>query len=255
MPGRVEGKVVLVTGAASGLGAASARMLVREGARVALSDINEEAGQALAKELGMAARFWHLDVTNEDEWTSVVDSVLATFGRLDALVNNAGIGIAKDVETISLKEWRLVNAINLDGVFLGCKHGIRAMRQCGAKGSIINMSSVAGLVGAAALPGYCASKGGVRLLTKSVALHCAKQGYGIRCNSVHPVFIDTPMVDSLAKLTGDAAVGKERMAKSIPIGRLGEPDEIAYAVVYLASDESRLMTGSEFVLDGGITAQ
>jgi len=255
MPGRVQGKVVLVTGAASGLGAASARMLVREGARVALTDINDEAGQELAKELGMAARFWHLDVTNEDEWASVVDSVMATFERLDGVVNNAGIGIAKDVESISLKEWRLVNAVNLDGVFLGCKHGIRAMRQCGAKGSIVNMSSVAGLVGAAALPAYCASKGGVRLLTKSVALHCAKQGYGIRCNSVHPVFIDTPMVDSLAKLTGDAAAGKERMAKGIPIGRLGEPDEIAYAVVYLVSDESRLMTGSEFVLDGGTTAQ
>jgi len=255
MPGRVQGKVVLVTGAASGLGAASARMLVREGARVALTDINDEAGQELAKELGMAARYWHLDVTNEDEWASVVDSVMVTFERLDGVVNNAGIGIAKDVESISLKEWRLVNAVNLDGVFLGCKHGIRAMRQCGAKGSIVNMSSVAGLVGAAALPAYCASKGGVRLLTKSVALHCAKQGYGIRCNSVHPVFIDTPMVDSLAKLTGDAAAGKERMAKGIPIGRLGEPDEIAYAVVYLVSDESRLMTGSEFVLDGGTTAQ
>ncbi|HLK99912.1 MAG TPA: glucose 1-dehydrogenase [Myxococcaceae bacterium] len=251
----MQGKVVLVTGAASGLGAASARMLVREGARVALTDINDEAGQELAKELGMAARYWHLDVTNEDEWASVVDSVMVTFERLDGVVNNAGIGIAKDVESISLKEWRLVNAVNLDGVFLGCKHGIRAMRQCGAKGSIVNMSSVAGLVGAAALPAYCASKGGVRLLTKSVALHCAKQGYGIRCNSVHPVFIDTPMVDSLAKLTGDAAAGKERMAKGIPIGRLGEPDEIAYAVVYLVSDESRLMTGSEFVLDGGTTAQ
>lgn len=255
MPGRVEGKVVLVTGAASGLGAASARMLVREGARVALTDINEEAGQALAKELGMSTRFWRLDVTQEEQWASVVDSVLATFERLDVVLNNAGIGIAKDVEALSLDEWRLVNAVNLDGVFLGCKHGIRAMRKCGAQGSIINMSSVAGLIGAAALPAYCASKGGVRLLTKSVALHCAKQGYGIRCNSVHPVFIDTPMVDSLAKLTGDVTAGKERMAKGIPIGRLGEPDEIAYAVVYLASDESRLMTGSEFVLDGGTTAQ
>jgi 3(or 17)beta-hydroxysteroid dehydrogenase len=181
--------------------------------------------------------------------------VLVTFGRLDVLVNNAGIGIAKDVETVTLQEWRLVNAVNLDGVFLGCKHGIRAMRQCGAKGSIINMSSVAGLIGAAALPAYCASKGGVRLLTKSVALHCAKQGYGIRCNSVHPVFVDTPMVDALARLSGDAAAGKERMAKGIPIGRLGEPDEIAYAVVYLASDESRLMTGAEVILDGGTTAQ
>src|SRR5687768_12592343 len=125
MPGRVEGKVVLVTGAASGLGAASARMLVREGARVALTDINEEAGQALAKELGMATRFWRLDVTKEEQWASVVDSVLATFERLDVVLNNAGIGIAKDVETISLDEWRLVNAVNLDGVFLGCKHGIR----------------------------------------------------------------------------------------------------------------------------------
>jgi 3(or 17)beta-hydroxysteroid dehydrogenase len=255
MPGRVEGKVALVTGAASGLGAASARMLVREGARVALTDVNEEGGQALAKELGMAARFWRLDVTQEEDWTSVVDAVLVTFGRLDVLVNNAGIGIAKDVETVTLQEWRLVNAVNLDGVFLGCKHGIRAMRQCGAKGSIINMSSVAGLIGAAALPAYCASKGGVRLLTKSVALHCAKQGYGIRCNSVHPVFVDTPMVDALARLSGDAAAGKERMAKGIPIGRLGEPDEIAYAVVYLASDESRLMTGAEVILDGGTTAQ
>jgi 3(or 17)beta-hydroxysteroid dehydrogenase len=255
MPGRVEGKVALITGAASGLGAATARMLVREGAQVALTDLNEEAGQALAKELGMAARFWRLDVTQEEDWSSVVDAVLVTFGRLDVVVNNAGIGIAKDVEALSLKEWRLVNAVNLDGVFLGCKHGIRGMRQCGAKGSIINMSSVAGLVGAAALPAYCASKGGVRLLTKSVALHCAKQGYGIRCNSVHPVFVDTPMVDSLAGLTGDVAKGKERMAKGIPIGRLGEPDEVAYAVLYLASDESRLMTGSEFVLDGGTTAQ
>jgi 3(or 17)beta-hydroxysteroid dehydrogenase len=255
MPGRVEGKVALVTGAASGLGAAMSRMLVREGARVALTDLNEAAGQELAKELGAAARFWRLDVTQEEDWASVVDAVLAAFGRLDVLVNNAGIGIAKDVESISLKEWRLVNAVNLDGVFLGCKHGIRAMRQCGAKGSIINMSSVAGLVGAPALPAYCASKGGVRMLTKSVALHCAKEGYGIRCNSVHPVFVQTPMVDQLASLSGDMAKGKERLVRGIPIGRLGEPDEVAYAIIYLASDESLLMTGAELILDGGATAQ
>jgi 3(or 17)beta-hydroxysteroid dehydrogenase len=255
MPGRVEGKVALVTGGASGLGAAMARMLVREGARVAITDLNEASGQALAKELGEAARFWRLDVTQEEDWSSVVDAVLATFGRLDVVVNNAGIGVVKDVETLSLQEWRLVHAVNLDGVFLGCKHGIRGMRQCGAKGSIINVSSVAGLVGVAAFPAYSSSKGGVRLLSKSVALHCAQKGYGIRCNSIHPTFIETDMVDALARSSGDAAKARANMARTIPLGRLGEPDDFAYAVLYLASDESKLMTGSEFVLDGGATAQ
>lgn len=254
MPGRVEGKVALVTGGASGLGAASVRMLVREGAKVAITDLNEAAGQALAKELGEATRFWRLDVTREEDWSSVVDAVLATFGRLDVLVNNAGMGIVKDVETLTLQEWRLVHAVNLDGTFLGCKHGIRAMRQSNAKGSIINMSSVAGLVGVASFPAYSSAKGGVRLLTKSVALHCAQKGYGIRCNSIHPVYVDTPMVDALASASRDATTAKERMAKSIPIGRLGQPDEVAHAVVFLASDESSLMTGSEVVLDGGSTA-
>ncbi|HEX8439094.1 SDR family oxidoreductase, partial [Archangium sp.] len=208
----------------------------------------------VAGALGEAARAWKLDVTQEADWARVVDETLATFGRLDVVVNNAGIGIAKDVETISLEEWRLVQAVNLDGVFLGCKHAIRGMRQCGAKGSIINISSVAGLVGAADLPAYCASKGGVRLLTKSVALHCARKGYGIRCNSIHPTFIETPMVDGLASLGGDMAAGKARLARVIPLGHLGEPDDIAYAVTYLASEESKLMTGSELVVDGGSTA-
>jgi 3(or 17)beta-hydroxysteroid dehydrogenase len=230
-------------------------MLVREGAKVAITDLNEAGGQALAKELGEATRFWRLDVTREEDWTRVVDAVLATFGRLDVVVNNAGMGIVKDVETLSFDEWRLVHAVNLDGVFLGCKHGIRAMRQCGAKGSIINMSSVAGLVGVAAFPAYSSAKGGVRLLSKSVALHCAQKGYGIRCNSIHPVYVDTPMVDALASASGDAAKAKEWMARSIPLGRLGQPDEVANAVVFLASDESSLMTGSELVLDGGTTAQ
>ncbi|WP_317987818.1 glucose 1-dehydrogenase [Hyalangium gracile] len=250
----MEGKVVMVTGGASGLGAASVRMLVREGARVAITDLNEQAGQALAKELGMATRFWRLDVTREEDWTPAVDAVLATFGRLDVMVNNAGVGIVKDVETISLQEWRWVHSVNQDGVFLGCKQAIRAMRQCGAKGSIINMSSVAALVGSAAFPAYCSSKASVRLLTKSVALHCAQKGYDIRCNSVHPVYVETPMLDKLASVMGDAAAAKERLGKSIPLGRLGQPDEVAHAVVYLASDESSLMTGSELVLDGGMTA-
>jgi 3(or 17)beta-hydroxysteroid dehydrogenase len=254
MAGRVEGKVALVTGAASGLGKAMVRMLAREGARVAVTDRNEPGAKEVAGGIGEAARAWRLDVTQEADWQRVVDEVLATFGRLDVVVNNAGIGIAKDVEAISLEEWRLVQSVNLDGVFLGCKHAIRGMRQCGAKGSIINISSVAGLVGVDTLPAYCASKGGVRLLTKSVALHCARKGYGIRCNSIHPTFIETPMVDDLASLGGDMAAGKARLARYIPLGHLGEPDDIAYAVTYLASEESKLMTGSELVVDGGSTA-
>lgn len=254
MAGRVEGKVALVTGAASGLGKAAAAMLVREGARVALTDRNEAGAREVAASLGEAARAWALDVTKEADWERVVDEVGATFGRLDVVVNNAGIGISKDIESLSLEEWRLVHAVNLDGVFLGCKHAIRGMRKCGAKGSIINISSVAGLVGVDTLPAYCSSKGGVRLLTKSVALHCARKGYGIRCNSVHPTFIETPMVDDLASLSGDMVAGKARLARMIPLGRIGEPDDIAYAVLYLASDESKLMTGSELVVDGGTTA-
>ncbi|PTL85608.1 glucose 1-dehydrogenase [Vitiosangium sp. GDMCC 1.1324] len=254
MAGRVEGKVALVTGAASGLGKAAAAMLVREGARVAVTDRNEPGAKDVAAALGGAARSWKLDVTQEPEWQRVVDEVLATFGRLDVVVNNAGVGIAKDVESLSLEEWRFVHSVNLDGVFLGCKHAIRGMRQCGAKGSIINISSVAGLVGGDNLAAYCSSKGGVRLLTKSVALHCARKGYGIRCNSVHPTFIETPMVDGLASLAGDVAAGKAKLARMIPLGHIGEPDDIAYAVVYLASDESKMMTGSELVVDGGTTA-
>jgi 3(or 17)beta-hydroxysteroid dehydrogenase len=254
MAGRVEGKVALVTGAASGLGKAAAEMLAREGARVVVTDRNEAGAKEVAGTMGEAARASKLDVTQEADWIRVVDETLATFGRLDVVVNNAGIGVAKDIESISLEEWRVVHAVNLDGVFLGCKHAIRGMRQCGAKGSIINISSVAGLVGVENLPAYCSSKGGVRLLTKSVALHCARKGYGIRCNSVHPTFIETPMVDGLASLMGGVEAGKARLARMIPLGHIGEPNDIAYAVLYLASDESKLMTGSEFVVDGGTTA-
>lgn len=253
--GRVAGKVALITGGASGLGAASARMLVREGARVAITDVNEAAGTALAQELGEAARFWRHDVTREEQWVSVVDAVLSAFGRLDVVVNNAGIGVSKDVETLTLDEWRKVQAVNLDGVFLGCKHAIRGMRQCGAKGSIINMSSVAGLVGVAEFPGYSASKGGVRLLSKSVALHCARKGYGIRCNSIHPGFTETPMVEDLARVMGNPVAAKEKLARMIPLGHLGQPDDVAYAVLYLASDESKMVTGTELIVDGGTTAQ
>ncbi|ATB40001.1 3-oxoacyl-ACP reductase [Cystobacter fuscus] len=254
MAGRVEGKAVLVTGAASGLGKAMAVMLAREGARVAVTDRNEEGAREVAQAIGESARAWKLDVTSEEDWGRVVDEVLSTFGRLDVLVNNAGVGAVADIEAMTLEQWRFVHAVNVDGVFLGCKHAIRAMRQCGAKGSIINISSVAGLVGVAEFPAYSSSKGAVRLLSKSVALHCAYKGYGIRCNSVHPTFIETPMVDKLATAMGDPQASRAKLARKIPLGSLGEPDDIAYAVLYLASDESKMMTGSEFVVDGGTTA-
>ena len=255
---RVEGKVALVTGGAGGLGSAAARMLAREGAKVVVTDreAREQDGQAVAASLGEGmGLFLPLDVTKEEDWVQALERTLAHFGRLDVLVNNAGMGIPKDIESLSLEEWRLVHAVNLDGVFLGCKHGIRAMRQCGAKGSIINVSSVAGLKGVPTLIAYGSAKGAVRMFTKSVALHCAQQGYGIRCNSIHPVFIETDMVAALANASGDPEKARARMARTIPLGRIGEPDDFAYAIVYLASDESKLMTGSEFVLDGGTTAQ
>jgi 3(or 17)beta-hydroxysteroid dehydrogenase len=255
---RVEGKVALVTGGVGGLGSAAARMLAREGAKVVVTDRKEreQEGQTLAASLGDGVGlFLPLDVTKEADWAQAMERTLAHFGRLDVLVNNAGMGIPKDIESLSLAEWRLVHAVNLDGVFLGCQHAIRAMRQCGAKGSIINVSSVAGLMGVPTLIAYGSAKGAVRMLTKSVALHCAHKGYGIRCNSVHPTFIETDMVDALAKSSGDPAKARANMARTIPLGRLGEPDDFAYAVLYLASDESKLMTGSEFVIDGGATAQ
>ena len=255
---RVEGKVALITGGAGGLGSAAARMLAREGARVVVTDRKEreQDGQTVAASLGDGVGlFLPLDVTKEDDWAKAMERTLAHFGRLDVLVNNAGMGIPKDIESLSLEEWRLVHAVNLDGVFLGCKHAIRAMRQCGAKGSIINVSSVAGLMGVPTLIAYGSAKGAVRMFTKSVAMHCAHKGYGIRCNSIHPTFIETDMVASLANASGNPEKARANMARTIPLGRLGEPDDFAYAVLYLASDESKLMTGSEFVLDGGATAQ
>ncbi|MCE9673109.1 glucose 1-dehydrogenase [Myxococcus stipitatus] len=255
---RVEGKVALVTGAAGGLGSAAARMLAREGARVVVTDRpgRDEDGRAVAASLGEGqGLFVPLDVTRDADWTKAMDATLERFGRLDVLVNNAGMGIPKDIESLSLEEWRLVHAVNLDGAFLGCKHAIRVMRQCGAKGSIINVSSVAGLVGVPTLIAYGSAKGAVRMFTKSVALHCAAKGYGIRCNSIHPTFVDTPMVQALVNSSDRPDKARANLVRSIPLGHLGEPDDVANAIVYLASEESKLMTGAELVLDGGATAQ
>ena len=254
--GRVEGKTAIVTGAARGLGQAIALLLAKEGAKVAVTDILEDGGKKTAEEIrrgGGEAIFIKHDVTSEDSWSGVVKQVLSEFGKLDILVNNAGVQVIKEIAETSLEEWRWLMSVNLDGVFLGTKHAIRAMRDSGG-GSIVNISSVAGIIGTADnTAAYSASKGGVRLFTKAAALECSKMGhnYSIRVNSVHPGIIKTDMVASM--MAQDAEL-KKRMESNHPIGFLGEPIDIAYVVLYLASDESRLVTGAELIVDGGWTA-
>lgn len=254
--GRVEGKVVMVTGAARGLGEAMSRLLAREGARVVVTDILEDAGKEIAEGIrreGGKAIFLRHDVTSEDSWKEVIEKTISKFGKLDVLVNNAGVQIIKEIAETSLEEWRRLMSVNLDGVFLGTKHAIRTMRESGG-GSIINISSIAGIIGTADdTAAYCASKGGVRLFTKAAALECSKigHGYNIRVNSVHPGVIETAMVAGM--MAHDEAFRK-RLESVHPIGFLGKPIDIAYAVLYLASDEARLVTGAEFVIDGGWTA-
>lgn len=254
MAGRVEGKVALVTGGASGLGAESARRLAREGAAVLLTDMAAEAGQAVADEIlatGATAAFLVHDVTDEARWAEVVASAMDRFGRIDALVNSAGVGGGEPILEATLEGWRRVIGINLDGTFLGVRHVAPAMAAAG-RGSIINLSSILGKVGLPGASAYCASKGGVALLTKSVALELAP--LGVRVNSVHPGFIETPMVTSAFRESGNENEMRDMIITRHAMGRLGAPREIADAVVFLASDESSFMTGSELVVDGGYTA-
>ena len=250
--GRVAGKVALVTGGASGLGRESAILFAREGAKVAITDINDEAGRRVAEEIGEAAVFIHHDVTSERQWIEAIETTVTRFGGLNILVNSAGIGLGKSVEDIELEEWRRVHAIDLDGVFLGCKHAIPAMAKSGG-GSIVNISSIAGIIAGHNMAAYNSAKAGVRHLSKSVALHCARKGYNIRCNSVHPTFIDTPILDRHKEKFG-AEEALAKLGRQVPLGRVGRPDEVAYGILYLASDESSFTTGSELVMDGGISA-
>lgn len=250
---RLAGKVALVTGGASGLGRQSAIRMAEEGAKVAIADLNLAGAEAVAREIGASAIALALDVTSESQWQAAIGATLAAFGKLNVLLNSAGVGVNKDIENTTMEEWRFVNGVNLDGTFLGCKHGVIAMK-AHPPGSIINISSVSGLVGGHNLAAYNASKGGVRLLSKSVALHCARKGYSIRCNSLHPTFIDTPMVRAMFTGRPDAERVRQKLEAQVPLGHIGEPDDIAWAVVYLASDESKFVTGAEFVVDGGITA-
>lgn len=254
---RVEGKTAIVTGGALGLGRAIALMLAREGANVVVTDVKEREGVAVAEEIvagGGKAAFVRHDVAHEAEWRSVIDIALDRFGRLDILVNNAGVALSASVEDTSLEQWRWLQSINSDGVFIGTQQAIAAMKRTGG-GSIINLSSIEGLIGDSNLAAYNASKGAVRIFTKSAALHCAKAGYGIRVNSVHPGYIWTPMVEAYLAAQPDPEAAKAAIAALHPIGRLGEPDDIAHGVLYLASDESKFVTGAELVIDGGYTAQ
>lgn len=246
--GRVNGKVAIITGAASGLGAADARLLAREGATVVLTDVNAEKGQALAAEIGGAAVFLKHDVASEADWVRVIGEVDARFGRLDVLVNNAGVVVVADPEATTLDQFRFANAVMSEGVFLGCKYAIPLMKKTG--GSIINMSSVASHLGYPVFFAYAAAKGAVRAMTKALAVHCQMQGYNIRCNSVHPGSIDTPMVANANQALGlDIA---EQKASSVSVGR---PEDVANLVLYLASDESRFMNGAELVLDNALIVQ
>ena len=253
MAGRLNGKVALVTGAASGLGYGTAQRFVEEGARVFVSDINDAAGEAAAAALG--AVFLPQDVSLEAHWETVLDAVLAQASRLDVLVNNAGVFTSRLVEETPLAEWQRVLDVNLTGVFLGCKHGVAAMARNpgGSGGSIINLSSVAGLHGQVGGSAYSASKGGVRLLTKAVALENAARG--IRCNSIHPGIIETPMLKGAINAAEDPAARRDDLAARLPIRSFGDPArDIGGMAVFLASDDSQYVTGAELVVDGGMTA-
>lgn len=261
MAGRVEGKVALVTGAAQGLGEATARMLAREGAKVAVTDINIDKARAVAESInaahpGHAVALKH-DVTSENEWNAAIAVTVTTLGGLHILVNNAGIAASGTVVDTSFEDWKRVHAIDLDSVFLGCKLAIPAMaksvKDTGLGGSIVNISSISGIIAGHNTAAYNSAKAAVRHLSKSVALHCARQKNGIRSNSVHPVFIKTPILDSLIGRYSEEE-GLAKLSRQVPLGEIGQPDDVAYAVLFLASDESRMITGSEIKIDGGISA-
>lgn len=252
--GRVEGKIALITGGGSGLGRAFALRLAEEGARVIVTDLNVAGGEetvGLVESAGGKAAFRERNVTEEGDWESLMDWLMAEYSRLDILINNAGIILMRSIEDMTLEDFRRQNAVNIEGVFLGMKYGVGAMKKSGG-GSIINMSSVAGITGSPMATGYCASKGAVRMMTKAVAKEMNAFKTGIRVNSVHPALIDTPMAASINEQLGNP----QRMEEAVERiqGRYGTAEEVAEGIVFLASDESRFMTGSELVIDGGQTA-
>ena len=262
---RLDGKVALISGAARGIGAETARLMIEAGAKVAIGDVLDERGRETARALGNDALYQHLDVTREEDWQAAIAATVARFGGLDILVNNAGLFLGKGIEEASLEEWHRLCAVNLTGVFLGTKHALPALRERARQSphgsAIVNLASVAGLVGSQLDPLYSMTKGGVTLFTKSTALEFARKGYRVRVNSIHPGLIQTDMGEqtfvSRARNLGSNdvdAVRQQAMSRH-PIGRLGVPDDIAKGIVFLASDDSGFMTGAGLVIDGGSTAQ
>ncbi|MEO7039836.1 MAG: SDR family oxidoreductase [Candidatus Elarobacter sp.] len=250
--GRLAGKSIVVSGGASGIGLATARRAVECGAQVAIADIDlDTAEREAAQTPGLHPV--RLDVTEDASWAAALDDVRTRFGRIDGVVNSAGVFILGDIETISTEDWRRTQAVNVDGVFFGCRHAVRAMKEHG--GSIVNLSSVSGIIGGHNTAAYNASKGAVRLLSKSVALHCARQSYAIRCNSVHPTFVDTPMYQATLNLSRDPERMRAALTAQVPLARVAEAREVADLIVYLLCDESTFVTGTELVIDGGMTAQ
>lgn len=254
---RMAGKVALITGAAQGLGEAMARRMAEEGAKLILTDINEAGVAAVAATIGDAAVSCRHDVTSPEQWEAAVAFAEEKWGGFNVLVNNAGIAGGSTVEATDFDTWKRVHSIDLDSVFLGCKLSLptmaRFVRDSGVRGSIINISSIAGVIAAHNSAAYNSAKAAVRHLTKSVALHCAKQQYRITCNSIHPVFIDTPILDGITSRMGREE-GLAKLGRQIPLGAVGEPDDIAWAAVYLASDEAKMVTGHGLYVDGGISA-
>ena len=253
---RLENKIALITGAAQGIGLAIAKLFVLEGAKVLITDINEKEVGIRSNKIndefpGHAASIKH-DVTSVEDWKNAIDSVEKNFGAVNILVNNAGIMAVGTIEEESYDQWKHVHKVDLDSVFLGCKYAIPAIKKQ-KNGSIVNISSISGIIAGHNLASYNSAKAAVRHLTKSVAIHCAREKNGIRCNSIHPVFVDTNLLDDLYKKYGkETAI--EKLSRQIPLGKIGEPNDVAYAVLYLASDESKFVTGTEIRIDGGISA-
>jgi len=257
--GRLDNKVAIITGGAEGIGKATAKLFAKEEAKIVIADINEVKGTKTVSEIikaGGEAIFNLLDVTHEESWKSLMKMTIQKFGKLNVIVNNAGISVAKDIEATTLKDWNAIMDVNSTGVFLGTKYAIEAMKNNGEHCSIINRSSIDGQIAEAGLFAYCASKGAVTILTKSAALACGEKGYNIRINSVHPGYVHTALTEEEARGYGmEPEEYFKKVGKQHPLGRIGVPEDIAYMDLFLASDESTWATGAEFVVDGGWTAQ